>query len=176
MYGVGILKGLWVTLKHIAGTYVKDVKKFPRRYAPGGVLERTEYDLYGIFTCQYPEERYEMFPRFRGALMQLRDAETGEPNCTACSLCERACPHGVISMEVEGKGKERVLKSYTYDVGRCVFCRLCVESCRFDAIEMSHEYELSRYSNEFVLDMDDLLALGDKYGVHKTGEAWGVNE
>jgi len=177
MYGAGILKGLWVTLKHIWGTYAKDIKKFPRRHAPGGILERTDYDLYGIFTLQYPEERYEMFPRFRGALMHLRNAETGELNCTGCGLCERACPHGVISgIESEGKGKEKRATAYHYDLGRCVFCRLCVESCNFNAIEMSHEYELSRYTNDFILSLDDLLKIGDKYGVHKTGEAWGVTE
>jgi NADH-quinone oxidoreductase subunit I len=175
MYGIGMLKGLWVTMKHVFGTYAKDIKKFPHRYAPGGAAKRPEYDLYGIFTVQYPEERYEMFPRFRGPIMQLRD-ETGKPNCTACGACERACPHGVITIETEGKGKDRVLKMYRYDMGRCIFCRLCVEACPFDAIEMSREYELSRYTNDFVLYYDDLLALGDRYGVHKIGEAWGRKE
>jgi formate hydrogenlyase subunit 6/NADH:ubiquinone oxidoreductase subunit I len=51
-----------------------------------------------------------------------------------------------------------------------------VESCNFNAIEMSHEYELSRYTKDFVLGLDDLLKIGDRYGVHKTGEAWGVTE
>lgn len=176
MYGKGIAKGLWVTLKHIWGTYAKDIKKFPRRYAPGGIAKRTEYDLYGLFTLQYPEERYEMFPRFRGALMHLRNPETGEPNCTACGACERACPHGVITVEGEGKGKDRKVTAYRYDLGRCIFCRLCVESCNFNAIEMSREYELSRYKKDFILELDDLLKIGDKYGVHKTGEAWGVTE
>ena len=118
-----------------------------------------------------------MFPRFRGALMHLRNAETGELNCTGCGLCERACPHGVISgIESEGKGKEKRATAYHYDLGRCIFCRLCVESCNFNAIEMSHEYELSRYTKDFVLGLDDLLKIGDRYGVHKTGEAWGVTE
>lgn len=176
MYGKGIAKGLWVTLKHIWGTYAKDITKFPRRYALEGIAKRTEYDLYGLFTLQYPEERYEMFPRFRGALMHLRNPETGEPNCTACGLCERACPHGVITVEGEGKGKDRKVTAYRYDLGRCIFCRLCVEACNFNAIEMSHEYELSRYKKDFILELDDLLKIGDKYGIHKTGEAWGVTE
>jgi NADH-quinone oxidoreductase subunit I len=172
MYGLGVLKGLWVTLKHFWGTYIDDIRKFPRRYAPGGKAQRRPYRLTGLFTVQYPEERLEMFPRFRGALMHLRD-ETGKPRCNACASCMRACPHGVITVEGEGKGKDRVPKFYKYDMGRCIFCRLCVEACNFDAIEMSNEYELARYENKYVLEWEDLLAIGDRSGLHGKRPEWG---
>jgi NADH-quinone oxidoreductase subunit I len=176
MYGSGVLKGLWVTLKHFWGTYFDDIKKFPRRYAPNGQAERRPYRLTGLFTMQYPEERYAMFPRFRGALMQLRSAETGKPNCTACNACIRACPHGCITLDGVGKGKERTVAWYKYDLARCIFCRLCVEACPFGAIEMSHEYELSRYENRFVLELDELLTLGDKSGLHGKRPEWGESQ
>jgi formate hydrogenlyase subunit 6/NADH:ubiquinone oxidoreductase subunit I len=57
-------------------------------------------------------------------------------------------------------------------LARCIFCRLCVESCNFNAIELSHEYELATYSRDMVWDLEKLLALGDQYGVHETGKAW----
>ncbi len=171
MLGRGMLKGLYVTLRHMAQSYVKGPRRFPRRYVPGGKLERGEPDVEGMFTLQYPFERYEMFPRFRGVLCHLRD-EQGQPRCTACMNCERACPHGVISIVAEGKGKQRRPKSYTYNLARCIFCRLCVESCPFDAIEMSREYEVTSFSDNLVLNLEDLLAIGDRSGIKHSGEAW----
>jgi formate hydrogenlyase subunit 6/NADH:ubiquinone oxidoreductase subunit I len=47
-----------------------------------------------------------------------------------------------------------------------------VEACPFDAIEMSPEYELASYEKILVWDLEKLLSVGDKYDVHKTGEAW----
>lgn len=180
MYGLGVLNGLWVTLRHFWGSYlydlsdyVKRAKAFPRGIAPGGRAARLQPHLEGLFTLQYPEEKYAMFDRFRGPLVQLRDPETGATRCTACGMCEKACPHGVISgIEGEGKGKERRATQYAYHLGRCIFCRLCVEACPFDAIELSREYELTQYRNDFVLGLEKLLEMGDKSGIKHTGERW----
>jgi NADH-quinone oxidoreductase subunit I len=164
MFGLGIVKGLWTTGKHFVQSYLGHT----------GFQEGTRPDptLEGLFTVQYPEERLPMFPRFRGALMHLRDAETGEPKCTACGLCVRACPNNVIEVEGEGKGRDRKVTAYHYNLARCLFCRLCVEACTFSAIEMSHEYELASYSPDLVWDLEKLLAIGDKYGVHEAGKDW----
>lgn len=164
MFGLGIVKGLWTTGKHFVQSYLEHTG------IRGGT--RPDPKLGGLFTVQYPEEKLPMFPRFRGALMHLRDAETGEPNCTACGICIRSCPQDCIEVEGEGKGKERRVTAFTYDVTRCIFCRLCVESCPFDAIEMSHEYELASYSREMVWELEKLLALGDKYDIHESGKDW----
>ena len=164
MFIRGMVKGLSVTLKHFFQSYMGHT----------GIRDgkRPDPTLGGFFTVQYPEEKLPMFPRFRGALMHLRDPETGEPNCTACGLCIRACPQQCIETEGEGKGKERKVTAFRYDVARCIFCRLCVESCNFNAIELSHEYELATYSRDMVWDLEKLLALGDQYGVHETGKEW----
>ncbi len=180
MYGLGVVKGLWVTIRHYWGTYLLDIwaylrraKSFPRGIARAGKAERPVDHLEGLFTVQYPEERYEMFRRFRGPLVQLRDQQSGGPRCTACGLCEKACPHGVIfGIEGEGKGKERRAIQYRYSVGRCIFCRLCVEACPFDAIELSRDYEFAMYTPDFVWELPKLLELGDKSGIKHTGESW----
>ncbi len=173
MFGLGLLKGLYTTVKHGVMTYFKGYKHpFPKRYFTEGPVPRLEPEGVGLFTLQYPEEKYAMFPRFRGALMHLRDPETGQPRCTACGACALACPHGVIEVIAEGKGKERKLVDYRYNLGRCVFCRLCVEACPYGAIEMSHEYELATYENKLVLSLEDLLRIGDRSGVTEHGWAW----
>ncbi len=173
MFGLGLLKGLYTTIKHGIMTYFKGYKHpFPKRYFTGRPAPRLEPEGVGLFTLQYPEEKYSMFPRFRGALMHLRDPQTGQPKCVACGACALACPHGVIEVVAEGKGKERKLVDYLYNLGRCVFCRLCVEACPYGAIEMSHEYELATYENKMVLHLEDLLKIGDRSNVTESGWAW----
>lgn len=173
VFGQGIVKGLWVTIRHFWGTIFTDLRKFPRRYARAGETPtRGDPTLTGTFSIQYPEEKAPMWPRFRGALMHLRD-EAGKPRCTACGMCVKACPHGVISVEGEGKGKERRASVYTYDLGRCIFCRQCVEACPFNSIELSREYELAVYRREkTVWGLEELLALGDRDGIKDLGQYW----
>lgn len=168
MLGSGILKGLSVTLRHFVETYLSDLKRFPHRYAPEGQYRRLRPEERGGFTVQYPEERLQMFPRFRGALMQLVNPETGLPKCTGCGICARWCPVGVIEM-VRAKEKrdgQYLPQSFTWDLSTCLFCGLCVESCPFGALYHTPEYELSTYGRqegELIYDLDRLLALGRKH-------------
>ena len=55
MYGIGILKGMWVTLVHFIDSYVDDLKWMGRRYfTPEGIQHRRSAETKGIFTVQYP--------------------------------------------------------------------------------------------------------------------------
>ena len=166
MFFQGLVKGLSVTFKHFVQSYQvhTGIKKNGER--------PEEYSLGGLFTVQYPEEKLPMYPRFRGALMHLRDPETGKHNCTACGLCVKACPQGCLQVEGEGKGRERRATSFRYELSDCIFCRLCVEACNFNAIEMSHEYELATYDKRIVWDLEKLLSVGDQYDIHETGRDW----
>jgi NADH-quinone oxidoreductase chain I len=103
-------------------------------------------------TIQYPEEKREMAPRFRGIPSLRSDPETGEALCVACGLCARICPTSCLEMNVVASEEgDRELGEFILRAGRCMFCGLCAQVCPVDAITMSSEYELS------VLDRDGLI-------------------
>lgn len=100
-----------------------------------------------VITQQYPENRdtLKMFDRFRGPV-SLPHNENGEHACTACGICEKACPNGSISIlatkDVSGR---KVLGQYVYRISQCAFCGLCVEACPFGAIVLAKDFELTVY-------------------------------
>ncbi|NTU71625.1 MAG: 4Fe-4S binding protein [Coriobacteriia bacterium] len=95
-------------------------------------------------TVQYPHERVELPERSRWALAMKLD-EAGAHKCTGCMACEKACPDFIIKIEITtGEDRSKHIDHWHYEVGACMMCGLCVEACTFDAIEMSHDYELAR--------------------------------
>jgi NADH-quinone oxidoreductase chain I len=95
-------------------------------------------------TVQYPHEKLVLPERARWAVAMKLDAE-GEHKCTGCIACERACPDYIIKIEfTTAEDRSKHIDHWFYEIGACMMCGLCVEACPFDAIEMSHEYELAR--------------------------------
>ncbi len=130
-----LFAGLWVTLKHQFRPHV---------------------------TQEYPRERPELRPRFRG-VPRLRDHPGAEgPLCVACNQCALACPDHCITVVAEdrkgGKGKQP--KSFHIDYERCCHCGLCVDACPtkpITAIYMSHDYEMAQYArDDFMTDLRGL--------------------
>jgi NADH-quinone oxidoreductase subunit I len=106
-------------------------------------------------TVSYPYETLTMCERYRGHI-ELIENEDGKPNCIVCGLCQRACPSACISLageKPEGE-KKKVLTKYILDFTRCSLCGSCVESCNFNAIEYSKEYNLaSTRKEDFIFDL-----------------------
>ena len=95
-------------------------------------------------TVQYPEQRDIIPERSRGMVVLLSDQETGELNCTACMLCERACPTGAIDIDApRGEDKKKQLHQFILDHTLCCFCGMCEEACNFSAIKLATKYEFS---------------------------------
>ena len=104
-------------------------------------------------TVEYPKERVELSPRFRGVPRLRYHPETSEELCIACHLCETVCPDSCIHIVSEKKpdGKGKRLVSFEINYERCCFCGLCVDPCPtkpITAIYMSHDYELAGYDRD----------------------------
>jgi len=99
MDGIGIVKGLGVTLKRFADTYLDDLvwlfKRERRYYSEEGLAHRSSKDVRGIFTVQYPDEKLPVPEEFRFIpFLVYEEDENGERKnrCTACGICTKVCP------------------------------------------------------------------------------------
>jgi len=110
-------------------------------------------------TLNYPEEKYEYSPRFKGNHV-LTVKKDGEIRCTACMLCATACPAGCITItasEDEDPTVEKYPIAYEIDMLRCVFCGFCEEACPVDAVRMGPEWQRPGMNGDnFVYDIKHL--------------------
>ena len=110
-------------------------------------------------TVNYPEEKYEYSPRFKGNHV-LTVKKDGSLRCTACMRCATNCPADCISIiasEHEDPTVEKFPISYEIDILRCVFCGFCEEACPVDAIRMGPEWQTPGINgSEFQYDLKQL--------------------
>lgn len=176
MLGKGVLKGMGVTIRRFAATFVYDLKFFPRRATQEALEYRQRADTRGLLTVEYPEQKLEMFEGFRMIPFLVYDEDPEKLRCTACGICARVCPPQCIWIErdktPEGKNLRRP-RSFTIDATICMSCGLCAEFCPFDAIKMDNNYEMGAYSREgLIFHKDKLLRPVEYYAkIHPTEHA-----
>ena len=71
-------------------------------------------------------------------------------NCVGCQACAKVCPNKVITMVTRAPTEPgKKAKRYpSYFAGRCMFCALCAEACRFESLYLSNEFEEATYIRE----------------------------
>jgi NADH-quinone oxidoreductase subunit I len=132
MIGAGILKGMVVTLRNFAGSYV---------------------DKERLITVQYPEERSPLPENYRNFPFLPFDGNDPQSGlrCVACKICEKECPPQCIYIiksddkKLDYMGKPQFYpKVFDIDISVCMSCQICVEVCPFEAIKMDKDFELSK--------------------------------
>ena len=142
----------------------------------------------GLVTVAYPEVKQQHHERFRYFPFLVFDQSPDNLRCVACKICEQECPPQCIHIVGPAKDEQgRPLKVHgrTYpvefdiDVSVCMSCRICVDVCPFDAIEMDNQYELSSADDRFgrlVFDKTKLLRPNEYFQQIKPTEAAGVDQ
>lgn len=127
-FGLGIAKGMKVTIKHLA--------RHPT-------------------VSQYPEQRLNTSRRIRGnELIWDKEHCTG---CATCAkTCPQGAIDIVTSANPLNNKYE--VQKYQVDTGYCIQCGLCVEACPFKALFMGYAYEKAKYRRgELVQEKEDMV-------------------
>ncbi|MEO0496796.1 MAG: NADH-quinone oxidoreductase subunit NuoI [Pseudomonadota bacterium] len=116
-------------------------------------------------TINYPFEKGELSPRFRGE-HALRRYPNGEERCIACKLCEAVCPAQAITIEAGPRRNDGTRRTVRYDIDmvKCIYCGFCQEACPVDAIVEGPNFEFATETREeLYYDKDKLLENGDRW-------------
>ena len=169
MFGFGLIKGLFVTFKNLIGPTF--TVQYPNKKV--GLIKASKYynkNPFSLFKSRPLEgfkaivgqavikEFPDQFPRFRG-----QEFNWFEDRCTGCASCAKYCPLGIIEIETH-TGENNIQEGTSYDIdvfdidiGRCMFCGICVEACPFDALHMGSGFERDIEKREdLVISIDEL--------------------
>ncbi len=174
MFGLGLLKGLGVTMRHFIESYLYDRKPWEPRYDQEWLEKHQDVDGKGFFTIQYPEQKRKIPENFRVTPMLVYEETPDEPRCTACGICARVCPTQCIWIEraTDDKGRPKARPAgFWIDATICMSCGYCAEYCPFDAIKMNqvHEIVTTDRDRDLFYDLQKLLVPVEYYAsLHPT--------
>lgn len=101
---------------------------------PGKMIKQV---LESIFkkpaTMLYPHVKEVVPKTFRGKI------KFHPEKCIGCKLCMRDCPSGAITIRKVGEKEFEA----DIDLGKCIYCAQCVDSCMKKALEATNEFELA---------------------------------
>ena len=85
-------------------------------------------------TTQYPYKKDKVPEGFRGEIIFYAE------KCIGCKLCMKDCPTGAITIKEAGEKKFEA----EINLGKCIFCGQCVDSCLKKALEVTSGFELAQ--------------------------------
>ena len=172
MYGLGMVRSLGVTFKNLLlPGRMFTLHQYPdRRISVFGLAKRAGTNVVA-YSAKNPkqalkalaglasvEDKVPQHPRFRG-----QEFAWYEERCTGCASCAKYCPLGIIKIVTDPsgtfmqEGEKYDIEVFDIDIGRCMFCGLCVEACPYDALHMGSGFEEGSYRRgDLVIDVERL--------------------
>ncbi|HEV3145553.1 MAG TPA: NADH-quinone oxidoreductase subunit I [Gemmataceae bacterium] len=141
---------------------------FEQLYLPAvisGLATTVKHIFMPRVTMQFPEEKPDLPPNYRGVHRLNRD-EAGRVKCVACYMCATACPAhciDIVAAPSPWPDREKYPETFVIDELRCIYCGMCEEACPVDAIELTSLFDLTGFSREEMLfDKEKLLSVFDQ--------------
>jgi len=171
LIGMGLMRGLAVTMKTAIRGPVT-VQYPDRRVGLLGAAREADLSFFR-FLVRRPKDAVKAVAGFatveakivQGTRFRGQDFNWYEERCTGCASCAKFCPLGIIKIETSPSGKLQQegevfnIDVFDIDIGRCMFCGICVEVCPYDALHMGSGFERGQYERKnLVITVEELKA------------------